>query len=98
MMQGISYIRQKEERVICIGDRMRSNCLLKHVIEGNIEERIEMIGRRGRRRKQLVDGLKETSVCWKLKEGALDRTLMGTRFERDCGPVVRQTTKLMKVK
>jgi hypothetical protein len=29
------------------------------VIEGNIEGRIEMEGRRGRRRKQLLDDIKE---------------------------------------
>jgi hypothetical protein len=31
----------------------------KHVTEGQIEERIEVTGRRGRRRKQLLDDLKE---------------------------------------
>jgi hypothetical protein len=36
------------------------NCLLKHVIEGKIEERIEVMGRRGRRRKQLLENLQET--------------------------------------
>ena len=35
------------------------NCLLKHVIEGKIEARIEVTGRRGRRRWQLVDERKE---------------------------------------
>jgi hypothetical protein len=35
------------------------NCLLKLVIEGKLEGRIEMTGRRGRRRKQLLDDLKE---------------------------------------
>ena len=31
------------------------NCLLKRVIHGNIEGRMEVTGRRGRRRKQLLD-------------------------------------------
>jgi hypothetical protein len=31
------------------------NCLLKYVIEGKIEGTIEVTGRRGRRRKQLLD-------------------------------------------
>jgi hypothetical protein len=44
------------------------------VIEGKLEERIEMTGRRGRRRKQLLDDLKEKRRCWNLKEEALDRT------------------------
>jgi hypothetical protein len=51
------------------------NFLLKHVIEGEVEERIEVTGRRGRRRKQLLDALKETRGHWKLKEEALDRSL-----------------------
>jgi hypothetical protein len=48
-----------------------------------------VIGRRGRRRKQLLDDHKETRVYWKLKEEALDRTLWRTRFGRGCGSVVR---------
>jgi hypothetical protein len=61
--------RVKEERNIVhtikrwkanwIGHIVRRNCLLKHVIEGMLEGRIEMTGRRGRRRKQLLDDLKE---------------------------------------
>jgi hypothetical protein len=38
---------------------LRRNCLLKHVIEGTLEGRTEMTVRRGRRRKQLLDDLKE---------------------------------------
>jgi hypothetical protein len=72
---------------------MRRKCLLKHVIEGNVEGRIEMKGRRGRRRKQLLDDLKEKRRYWKLKEKALDRTLWRTRFGRGYGPVVRQTAE-----
>jgi hypothetical protein len=95
--------RVKEERNIVhtikrrkanwIGHILRRNCLLKHVIEGNLEERIEVMGRRGRRRKQLLDDLKEKKRYWKLKEEALDRTLWRTRFGRGDGPVVRQTTE-----
>jgi hypothetical protein len=51
------------------------NCLLKHVIEGKLEGRIEMTGRRGKRRKQLLDDLKDERRYWKLKEEALDRSL-----------------------
>ena len=39
----------------------------KHVIEGKIEGRIEVTGRRGRRRKQLPDDLKETRGYWNWK-------------------------------
>jgi hypothetical protein len=63
------------------------------VIEGKLEGRIEMTGRRGRKRKQLLDDLKENIRYWKLKEEALDRTLWRTRFGRSYGPVVRQTTE-----
>jgi hypothetical protein len=76
-----------------IGHILRRNCLLKHVIEGKLEGRIEMTGRRGRRSKQLLDDLKEKKRYWKLKEEALDRTLWRTRFGRAYGPVVRQTTE-----
>jgi hypothetical protein len=46
---------------------LRRNCLLKHVIEEKIEGRIEVMGRRGRRRKQLLEDLKEKRANWKLK-------------------------------
>jgi hypothetical protein len=58
-----------------------------------LEGWIEMTGRRGRGRKQLLDDLKEKRRYWKLKEEALDRTLWRTRFGRAYGPVVRQTTE-----
>jgi hypothetical protein len=63
------------------------------VIEGTLEGRIEIMGRRRRRRKQLLDDLKEKIRYWKLKEEALDRTLWRTRFGRGYGPVVRQTAE-----
>jgi len=37
-------------------------------------------GLRWRRRKQLLDDIKETRRCWKLKQKALDCTLRRTRF------------------
>ena len=67
----------KEERNILLKMKRRKakevchilcrNCLIKHVIAGNIEERIEVMGRRGRRRKQLPDEFKEKRGYWKLK-------------------------------
>jgi hypothetical protein len=83
----------KRRKANWIGHILRRNCLLKHVIEGKLEGRIEMAGRRGRRRKQLLDGLKEKRRYWKLKEEALDRTVWRTRFGRGYGPVVRQTAE-----
>jgi hypothetical protein len=42
-------------------------CLLKQVIGGKIEGRIDVKVRRGRRSKQLMDGLKGKRCYWKLK-------------------------------
>jgi len=50
-------------------------CLLKHVIEVEIDRRIEVTGTRERRSKQLLHDLEEKRGYWKLKEEALDRTL-----------------------
>jgi hypothetical protein len=62
----------------------RRKCLLKHVMEGKAEGRIEVTGTRGRRSKQLLD-LKQTTGYWKLKEGAVDDTLWRTHFGICCG-------------
>jgi hypothetical protein len=70
---------------------LRRKCLLKYIIEGEIEG----TGRWRRRHKQLLDDLKGARRCRKLKEEALDHTLRRTRFGRDYGPVVRQTTWLI---
>jgi len=50
-------------------------------------------GRQGRRRRKLLDYLKERRGYFHLKEEALDRTMWRARFGRAFGPVVRQTTK-----
>jgi len=81
-----------------IGHTLRRNCLLKHVIEGKIEGRIEVMGRRGRRRKLLPDDLKEKRGYWRLEEEALFLTAWRTGFERNCGPDVRQTAGWMTYK
>jgi hypothetical protein len=83
----------KRRKANWIGHILRRNCLLKHVIEGKLEGRTEMKGRRGRRRKQLLDDLKEKRRYWKLKGEALDRTVWRTCFGRGYGPVVRQTAE-----
>jgi hypothetical protein len=89
--------RVKEERNILhtvrwrkanwIGHILRRNCLL-NITEGKIRG----TRRRGRRRKQPLDGLKEARRYWKLKEEAQDRTVWRTQFGRGYGPVARQTT------
>jgi hypothetical protein len=52
--------RRKANR---IGHAFRRNLLLKHVIEGKVEG----TRRRGRRRKQLLDDLKEKMRSWNVR-------------------------------
>jgi hypothetical protein len=58
-----------------IGHILCRNCLLQQVIEGKISGGIEVTGRRGRRRRKVVDDLKERRGYSELKEEALDRTM-----------------------
>ena len=51
-----------------------------------------MTGRRGRRRRKLLDDLKERRGYSHLKEEAQDHTMWRARFGRGFGTVVRQTT------
>ena len=46
---------------------LRKNCLLEHVIEEKIAVSVEVTGRRGERRKQLLDNLgnREDAGNWK---------------------------------
>jgi hypothetical protein len=67
---------------------LRRNCLLQQVIEGKIKGQIEVTRRRGRRRKKLLDDLKDMRGYCQLKEEALDRTMWRNRFGRGFGPVV----------
>jgi len=67
------------------------NGLLKEIFKGGIE----VTGRRGRRRRKLLDDLKERRGNSHLKEEALDRTMWRARFGRGFGPVVRQTAEGM---
>jgi hypothetical protein len=62
-------LRVKEQRNILheiskrkanwVGHILRRNFILRQIIEGKIIGRIEVIGRRGRRRRKLLDDLKE---------------------------------------
>jgi len=76
-----------------VGNILRRNCLLQRVIEGKIKGGIEVTGRRGRKRRKLLDDLKERRGYSHLKEEFLDRTMWRARFGRGFGPVVRQTAK-----
>jgi len=76
-----------------IGHILRRNCLLKQVIEGKIKREMEMTRRRGRKRKKLLDDLKERRGHSHLKEEALDRTTWRNRFGGGFGPVVRKNNE-----
>ena len=54
---------------------LRINCLLEQVIEEKIKDAIVLTGRRGRRRRTLLDDLKERRRYSHLKDEALDRTI-----------------------
>src|SRR5215471_15124186 len=93
-----ALLRVKEQRNILheirkrkanwIGHILRRNCLLQQVIEGKIQGQIEVIRKRGRRRKKLLDDLKDRRGYCQLQEEALDRTTWRNRFGRGFGPVV----------
>jgi hypothetical protein len=95
-------LRVKEQRNILheiskrkanlIGHILRRNCLLRQVIVGKMKGGIGVTGRRGRRRRKLLDDLTKRRGYCHLKK-ALDRTMWRARFGRCFGPVVRQTTK-----
>ena len=52
-----------------------------------------MTGRRGRRRRNLLDDLRERRGYSHLKQEALDRTVWRVGFGRGFGSVVRQTAE-----
>jgi len=70
-----------------IGHNLRRNCLLKQIIEGKIKGQIEVTRRRGRRRKKLLNDLKDRRGYCELKEEAVDCTVWRNRFARGFGPV-----------
>jgi hypothetical protein len=76
-----------------MGHILRRKCILQRVTEGEIQGRIEVTGRQGRRRRKLLNDLKERRGYSYLKEEALDRTMWRACFGGGFGPVVRQTTK-----
>jgi hypothetical protein len=62
-------------------------------MEGKIKGEMEVTRRRGRRRKKLLDDLKDRRGYSHLKEEVLYRTIWRNRFRGGFGPVVRQNTK-----
>ena len=65
--------------------------LPKHVIQGKIRGKIDLTGRQGRRRVQLLDNFKEKRRYCKFKDEALDHPVQRIRFGPVYGPVVGQT-------
>ena len=83
----------RKRKVNWIGHILLRNCLLKQIIEGKIKREMEVTRRRGRRRKKLLDDLKDRRGYCHLKEEALGRTMWRNRFRGGFGPVVRQKTE-----
>ena len=88
---GEVLLRLKEQRNILhemskrkanwIDHILRRNCLLQGVIEGKIKRGIEVIGRRGRIRRKLLEDLTERRGYSYLKEEALNRTMWRAAVE-----------------
>ena len=76
-----------------IGHILRRNCLLKQVIEGKIKGEIKVTRRRGRRRKKVLNELKDRRGYSHLKEETLDSTMWRNRFGGFFGSVVRKNTE-----
>jgi len=87
--RGIFYMKyvngRRTELVTFCVETAFYNGLLKERIQGGIE----VTGRQGRRRRKLLDNLKERRGYSHLKEEALDRPMWRARFGRGFGPVVR---------
>jgi hypothetical protein len=64
-----------------IGHKLRRNCRLGHVAEGNIEGRTELKGRRYKQLLYYLKEIKETRGHSKLKYESLDHTLLRIRFK-----------------
>jgi len=83
-------LRVKEQRNILheiskrkanwIGHILCRNCLLQRVIDRKIKSGIEVTGRRGRRRRKLLDDFKERRGYSHLKLETLDRTVQRAGF------------------
>jgi hypothetical protein len=91
MSRGIPYMTLENGNANWIGHILRRNCLLQRLIEGKIKGEMEVTRRRGRRRKQLLDDLKDRRGYSHLKEEAPNRTVWSNCFWRGIGPVIRQT-------
>ena len=83
----------RKRKAYWIGHILLRKCLLKQVIEGKIKGDMEVARRQGRRRKKLLDDLKDRRGYSHLKEEAVDRTMWRHHFGGGFGPVVRRITE-----
>jgi hypothetical protein len=82
--KGIFYTkRNRRQLTVLVTSWKCRNCCLKHVSESTME---------GRKRKQLLDELKENRGYFNLKREAFDCTLWRIHFGRGYGLVTRETT------
>ena len=88
----MSVVEIRKRKANWIGHILGRNCLLQRVTEGKIKGGIEVTGRRGRRRRKLLDDIKERRGYSHSNKEALDRTMWRARFGRGFGRVVRQTS------
>jgi hypothetical protein len=71
----------KKRKAKWIGHILRRNCLLEHFIGKKDRRRYRVLGRQGRRRKQLLFDLKEAREYCKLKEETVDRAVRKLTLE-----------------
>jgi hypothetical protein len=62
--KNILYRTIKIGKTNWIGHILRRNCLLQHIIEGKIDGGVKVMGRQGRRDKQLLDDIKQIRGYW----------------------------------
>jgi len=95
--EEVLHVDWEERNILCLtkirrckwnGHIVLKYCLLKHVIEGKMEEKLRRLVIRS---KQLLYELKGTRRSWKFKRETVDRSLWKSRFGRRYGPFVRQT-------
>jgi len=71
----------RKRKVNWIGHILSINCLLKQVIEGRIKGEMEVTRRRGRRRRKLLNDLKDRRGYSHLKEEVIDRIMWRNLLE-----------------
>ena len=85
--RGISYMKYVNGRRTGLVTFCVETAFYRRVIEGKIQGGIEVTGRHERRRRKLLDDLKERRGYSHLKEEAPDRTIWRAGFGRGFGTV-----------